>query len=277
MSRLLPDRVAVAITPTRIALLRMHGLLRPKVVAKSSVAVTSGSAINSWQPALDTFAQLVRNDAQWQAAAVDVVLSNHFVRYQLIPWSAVVTSAAMRSAYVRESFAQAYGDSAASWTYAVNTTRHGADWFASAIDTALLTQLEDAVGQGQSTLRSVVPYLMPAFNRARRLLREKHLWFVQQEPGKLLLMLVIDGRWQAVSSHQVDMAQWQTQLPLLLEREWHLHGAGSLPRRVVIAAPEPQPATLNHAGAWAFDWLPPAACAGLSASDDSQYAMALGA
>ncbi len=277
MSRLWPDRVAVAITPARIVLVRTHGLLRPKVVAKSSLAVSGTDTANSWQPALDTLAKLMHSDAQWQAATVNVVVSNHFVRYQLIPWSAVVSSAAMRTAYVRESFAQVYGDSAATWTYSVNPTRHGAAWFASAIDQTLLTQLEDAVGQGQSKLRSVVPYLMPAFNRARRMLKDKNLWFVQQEPGKLLLMLVIDGRWQAVSSHQVDAAHWQTQLPLLLEREWHLHGSGSLPRRVVMAAAEIPPLPLDDTGTWLFDWLPPVAHAGLNASSDSHYAMALGA
>lgn len=276
MSRLWPDRVSLAITPARIVLVRTHGLLRPKVVAKSSVAVPGAGIENGWQPALDTLAKIMRTDAQWQAAAVNVVVSNHFVRYQIIPWSAVITSAAVRAAYVRESFAQVYGDSTATWAYSVSTTRHGAAWFASAIDQPLLTQLEDAVGQGQSKLRSVVPYLMPAFNRARRMFKEKNMWFVQLEPNKLLLMLVIDGRWQAVSSHQLSAGQWQTQLPLLLEREWHLHGSGSLPRKVVISAPDTQPVTLDDTGPWVFDWLQPVPHPGLSASTDSQYAMALG-
>ena len=277
MSPLWRDRMAVAVTPSRIVLVRTHGLLRPKVVAKSSVAVAGTDTANSWQPALDTLAKLMHNDTQWQAATVNVVVSNHFVRYQLIPWSAMVSSAAMRSAYVRESFAQVYGDSTATWDYSVSTTRHGAAWFASAIDQPLLTQLEDAVGQGQSTLRSVVPYLMPVFNRARRMLKEKNMWFVQMEPNKLLLILVIDGRWQAVSGHQVSTGQWQTQLPLLLEREWHLHGSGSMPRRVVMAAADIAPLTLDDTGTWQFDWLPPVAHTGLSADGDSHYAMALGA
>lgn len=276
MSRLWPDRVSLAITPARIVLVRTHGLLRPKVVAKSSVAVPGAGIENGWQPALDTLAKIMRTDAQWQAAAVDVVVSNHFVRYQIIPWSAVITSAAVRAAYVRESFGQVYGDSTATWAYSVSSTRHGAAWFASAIDQPLLTQLEDAVGQGQSKLRSVVPYLMPAFNRARRMLKDKNMWFVQLEPNRLLLMLVIDGRWQAVSSHQLSAGQWQTQLPLLLEREWHLHGSGSLPRKVVISAPDTQPVTLDDMGPWVFDWLQPVPHPGLSASTDTQYAMALG-
>jgi hypothetical protein len=276
VSRLWPDRLFLFIAPERIVLVRSHGRLRPQVVAKHIVPVTAAASASPWQSALDTLTQLLQSDPQWQSLEVHAVLSNHFVRYQLIPWSAVITSAEERAAYVRESFAQVYGDSTATWAYSVSTTRHGAAWFASAIDQPLLTQLEDAVGQGQSTLRSVVPYLMPAFNRARRMLKEKNMWFVQMEANKLLLMLVIDGRWQAVSGHQVSAGQWQTQLPLLLEREWHLHGSGSLPRKVVISAPDTQPVTLDDTSPWVFDWLQPVPHPGLSASTDSQYAMALG-
>jgi len=277
VSPLWRDRLALAIAPERIVLVRTHGRLRPQVVAKSIVAVPGTGNEGSWQPALDTLAQTLQTDARWQGLAVNAVLSNHFVRYQLIPWSAQITSAEERAAYVRASFAQVYGDGAAQWTYAVSATRRGAAWFASAVDQALLAQLEDAVGQAQSQLRSVTPHLMPAFNRARRALKEKNLWFVQVEPHRLLLLLILGGRWHAVSSHPVSGTPWQTQLPLLLEREWHLHGEGTMPRKLVISAPEAQPAALDDAGNWAVQWLPPLLRPGFSASTDAPYAMALGA
>lgn len=277
MSRLWRDRLALAIAPDRIVLVRTHGRLRPRVVAKSIVAVPGVGTESGWQSALDMLAQIMQTDARWQRLDVNAVLSNHFVRYQLIPWSAVITSAEERAAYVRESFAQVYGDGMAQWAYAVSTTRRGAAWFASAVDQALLAQMEDAAGQAQSQLRSVVPYLMPAFNRARRALKEKDLWFVQAEQNKLLLMLITGGRWQAVSSHQIGATQWPTQLPLLLEREWHLNGVGQMPRKLVISAPETQPVTLDGAGQWVVQWLPPLLRHGFSASADAPYAMALGA
>ena len=59
--------VSLAITPARIVLVRTHGLLRPKVVAKSSVAVPGAGIEDGWQPALDTLAKIMRTDAQWQA------------------------------------------------------------------------------------------------------------------------------------------------------------------------------------------------------------------
>ena len=275
MSPLWRDRLALAIAPHRIVLVRTHGRLRPQVVAKSIITVPADHAAGGWQAALDTLAHTLQTDERLQGLAVNAVLSNHFVRYQLIPWSTQISNADERAAYVRASFAQVYGDGTAQWAYSVSTPQRGAAWFASAVDQALLTQLEDAVGQAQ--LRSVVPHLMPAFNRARRAFKDQDLWFVQAEPHKLLLLLILGGRWQALSSHALGDAPWQTQLPELLERAWHLHGEGALPRKLVISAPEAQPQALDDAGQWLIQWLAPLLRHGFSASSDAPYAMALGA
>ncbi len=275
MSPLWRDRLALAIAPHRIVLVRTHGRLRPTVVAKSIIMVPGDHAAGGWQAALDTLAHTLQTDAQWQGLAVNAVLSNHLVRYQLIPWSAQISNAGERAAYVRASFAQVYGDGTAQWAYSISTTQRGAAWFASAVDQALLTQLEAAVGP--APLRSVTPHLMPAFNRARRALKDKDLWFVQVEPNKLLLLLILGGRWQALSSHALGDVPWQMQLPLLLERAWHLNGAGTMPCKLVISAPEAQPQALDDAGQWLVQWLPPLRHPGFSASADAPYVMALGA
>ena len=275
MSPLWRDRLTLAIAPQRIVLVRTHGWLRPQVVAKSIVDVPAAHPVGGWQAALDTLAHTLQTDAQWQGLAVNAVLSNHFVRYQLIPWSAQISNADERAAYVRASFAQVYGDSAAQWAYSVSNTRRGAAWFAGAVDQPLLTQLEDVLGQTQSPLGSTAPYLMPAYNQARRAIKEKDLWFVQVEQQKLLLLLILDGRWHAVSSHPVD-ADWPAQLPLLLEREWHLLGTGTMPRKLVITAPDTPPATLDEAGQWQVQRLPLRPHAGLDTDSAAPYAMALG-
>ncbi|MES2365207.1 MAG: hypothetical protein V4563_04880 [Pseudomonadota bacterium] len=275
MSPLWRDRLTLAIAPQRIVLVRTHGWLRPQVVAKSIVDVPAAHPVGGWQAALDTLAHTLQTDAQWQGLAVNAVLSNHFVRYQLIPWSAQISNADERAAYVRASFAQVYGDTAAQWAYSVSNTRRGAAWFAGAVDQPLLTQLEDVLGQSQSPLRSAAPYLMPAYNQARRAIKEKDLWFVQVEPQKLLLLLILDGHWHAVGTHPVD-ADWPAQLPLLLEREWHLYGTGTMPRKLVITAPDTPPATLDEAGQWQVQRLPLRPHPGLDTDSAAPYAMALG-
>ena len=275
MLRLWRDRLFAAIEPDRLVLVRIHGRLRPQVVAKSIVPVlrTAGG----WKPAVETLAKVLLADRQWQETEVQAVLSNDFVRYQRIPWSAEITNAEEREAYVRQSFAQVYGDGIAEWTYAVSGTGRGAAWLAGAVDRSLLAQLDAAVAPARSKLVSVMPHLMPAFNSARRRIKERDLWFVQLEKDQLLLMLILGGRWQAISRRHIQDQQWQTELPLLLDREWRLKGSGQAPRSVVISAPEAHQAALDGAGKWVFHWLRPALRYGFSGQADAPYATALGA
>ena len=223
MSRLWRDHLSLAIAPDRIVLVRARGGLRPQAVAKTIVPVPQTNAEGGWKPALQTLSQVLSADRQWHDAQVSAVLSNDFARYQLIPWSDEISSTEERDAYVRQSFAQVYGDGVADWVYVVSAAARGAPWFAAAVERALVVaQLEQAVGQAQSTLVSLMPHVMPAFNSARRVLKTRNLWFVQVEKQQLLLALILDGRWQTISRRHVSDAHWQTELPLLLEREWRL-------------------------------------------------------
>jgi hypothetical protein len=275
--RLWRDRLSLFIAPDRIVMVRSRGMLRPKVVAKNIITVPGMASEMNWQAAIETLANIMQSDLDWQSSIVDVVLSNHFVRYQLIPWSAEISSADERAAYVHESFAQVYGDAMAHWVFSVSTTASGAAWFAGAMDRALLAQLESMVDQAKSQLRSVRPHLMSAFNLARRSIQGKNLWFVQIEKNKLLLGLINNGRWQSVSSHQLSDVQWQSQLLILLEREWRLNGVGNMPCLVVVSAPEMQPIVLGKMGKLEVVWLPTPVFREFAASEGASYAMAMGA
>jgi hypothetical protein len=105
----------------------------------------------------------------------------------------------------------------------------------------------------------------------------KDAWFVQVERGRLLLGLIVNGSWQAVSSRQVAGDTWHRELPLLLEREAQLHGLPKLPRGVYVSAPEAQQAVLDGGGKWVYRWLRPKLGFGLSGQGDAPYAMVLGA
>ena len=275
MLRLWRDRLSLAIAPDRIVLVRSSGGLRPQLIAKVIVPVPGAQA--GWKPALDTLEKTLKSDRQWQNANASVVLSNSFVRYQLVPWSDEINGPEERTAYVRQSFTQVYGEAAAEWLYTVSDVARGAAWLACAMDQDLMTQLEVAVTQADLKLVSVAPHIMPAFNSARRALKNKDCWFVQVEKDKLLLALITGGHWQTISSRQIAGEHWQQELPLLLDREWRLNGMRQVSRVVVISAPEANQAALDGAGKWVFHWLRPALRYGLAVRADAPYAMAVGA
>ena len=274
MLRLWRDHLSLAIAPDRLVLVRGSRGLRPTLIAKEIVPVTSSEG--GWKGALETLAKTLKAK-QWHDAETHVVLSNSLVRYQLVPWSDEVNGAAERAVYVRQSFAQVYGDAAAEWMYVVSDVPRGGAWVACAVSRDLLSQLETSITQAGSHLVSVKPHVMTAFNGARRVLNNKSCWFVQVEKDKLLIALISQGRWQTLGSRQIVGEHWQQELPLLLDREWRLNGVSPVSREVIISAPESHQSALDGAGKWVFQWLRPAFRYGLAGRADALYAMALGA
>lgn len=275
MLRLWRDSLTLALAPDRIVLVRGSGGPWPKLLAKAIVPVNGAEA--GWKAAVDVAVRTLKSDKQWQDAEVNVVLSNGIVRYQLVPWSDEIGGLDERENYVRQSFAQVYGDMAAEWVYVVSEAPRGAAWFVCAIERDLLLLLEQGIAQTQSKLVSLTPHIMPAFNSARHAIKYKDCWFVQVEKDRLLLALIAGGHWQMLSSRQIVGDRWQQELPLLLDREWRLNGMSQVPREVIISAPEAHQAALDGAGKWVFHWLRPALRYGLAGRAEAPYAMALGA
>lgn len=275
MLRLWRDKLFIGLSPERVTLVRGGTGLRPALRAKLSLPVPAGEG--GWKPSMDLLTKTLQADKQWQNVDARVILANSFVRYQLIPWSENVSSSDERELYVRESFTQVYGDAAANWAYTMSEVARGAAWFCCAVDRELLSQLETVMLQSGSSLQSVVPHVMTAFNGIRKLIKTKNCWFVQIENDKLLLGLIQNGHWLTLSSRQIQGDAWQRELPLLLEREWRVHGMSQVPREVVITAPEAKQAALDGEGKWVFHWLRTSLPYGLSGRADAAYAMAMGA
>lgn len=170
---------------------------------------------------------------------VGVVLSNHFVRYALVPWSAELSGDAEEEAYVRHHFVRVYGDRAKAWSFRASPAPGAAPRLASAIDANLLAALRSAFAKKRAKLVSVQPALMALFNRARSAVPASGAWLVMAEPDRACIALHAAGRWQAVSNAR---GEW---LPLL-ERERHRIG-GAAPDLVLFHTTGP---AANDVAGW---------------------------
>jgi hypothetical protein len=100
---------------------------------------------------------------------VTLVLSNHFVRYAVLPWSDGLSTPAEEEAYLRHHFAKIHGERAKAWSLRASEAPRGALRLASAIDTALVEALKAAFPKnGKAKLVSMQPELMEAANRWRQ-------------------------------------------------------------------------------------------------------------
>lgn len=247
MSPLWTERLEIALTPRRIALAR-HQRMTDRILASKTLSCRESGEGPNWQAALDTLKQALHEGA-WQRAGAEIVLSNHFVRYRVLPRPNAVRAPAEVIAYAKHRLAATYGEIAHTW--AVRTSRNGSDSIlAAAVDQRLVDQLRDALRAAEVRVTSVQPFLMAAFNRVRNRFGREALWYVLIEPGKSCIAAIRDGKWLAIETRRGDDAL--AALPGLLEQTALGNDNVIEIRRVVVDVPNLPHATMPQRDGWQF-------------------------
>lgn len=171
-----------------------------------------------------------------RAGRVEVVLSNRFVRFCLVPWSWDIGSPREQESLARHCLEEIYGQSAEGWRVRLSPEATGRLRLAAAMPEALLDGLRAQCAASGAKLASVQPYLMAAFNRFRRHLAHGDFLFVLAEPGRCALLLAQGGGWVRVRTLGLDDSA--SALALLVGRELELLQAKeSAPQTLYLHAP----------------------------------------
>ena len=199
MSRWLTDELHVSLSPDQVgvALVRRSlGLkkIKREVIARQSLACTPDPQAGSWEGAVQVLDKLLAQYAE-ERPLVTIVLSNHFVRYALVPWSDLISSDEQQMAFTRHCFEVTYGAMSAAWVVRLSRTTVGAAQIASAVDEKLLAACNEVVKRHGLRLASVQPYLMSAFNRLKLQFQDLDAWFALVEPGSICLAQLQQGKW----------------------------------------------------------------------------------
>lgn len=219
MSRLWPDRSCAVLCPHQLQVVRAGRGWRRR--APFSFAETfAGEGVGPpWQAAVDAFQRFLATP-QAGSGSVDVVLSNHFVRYLLMPWSAQITSAEEFRNCAAAMFEDIHGEVAAQWDVTVSAERAGTPRVAAAVDRTLLEALRAAVGPTRLRLASVQPYLMAAYNRVARRHTGRDFVFMLVEAGRACIVAAQGGKWCHLST--APAPEPEQALSSLLARELQL-------------------------------------------------------
>ncbi|ADI28846.1 hypothetical protein [Methylotenera versatilis] len=251
----LSDEVRISLRPDRVSIVRLHQeLLRTKVVASKTEfcgSVESGEA--SWQPTLRALQTGLSSVGSGRMNAT-VILSNHFVRYVLIPWGNELSNDSEEQAYIRHYFSVSYGHDVDDWVLRLSTNGYGEMQVASAIDRGLLDGLERIVSARGLRFVSAQPYLMDEFNQWRSRFNSPKVWFVLAEQGRLCISLLEQGKWRSLRTMKVDDT-WLSRLPQLLEREFSLSDSGAERGVVFLFAPEVVDKSALPVSGWTVNWL----------------------
>jgi hypothetical protein len=268
------DRILIGLAPDSLAFLRVSGALHPRVSEKRTIACDPGFGAQPWQGAVAALARLAEEirDAN---ARVTVVLSNHFARFILVPWSKGLGNAEEETAFVRYCFAKVHGERSKDWEVRLSPASSGATRVASAVDSSLVQAVRAAFPAGaRAKLVSVQPYLMSAFNRWRKHVKGERAWFLLVEPQRACLAHFEGGLWSAVRNARGNFdepSQWAG----LLDRERHLVGGEGASDGVYVHAPRAPEAPSIAAQGWTFRTLVLVPAEGLAAAESEPFAMAL--
>jgi hypothetical protein len=185
-----------------------------------------------------------------------VFLSNHFVRYVVVPWSDSLSEPTEVESYARHCFAKMYDEKVGQWDLRMSPDSEGKARLASAVDPDLLSALRGVLDKVKVRLHSVQPYLMAIYNDCRREFRGRDAWFALMEPGNLCLALLRKGHWSRVRCVRIG-EDWGAELPSILEREAYLADAGATTDEVFVWAAGVGEVSLADSFRWHFHVLAP--------------------
>jgi len=204
VSHLWRERVHILIYPQQVEMLRFAPRWKRATPEHKTLTCTGTQDRNatSWTQAVEALRELLAHPNLRRGDAT-VILSNHFMRYLLVPWNASLVTDEEQLAFARMRFVQIYGAAAQNWTLRLSGGAAGSSQVAAAVERPLIDTLTTLLQNSPLTLRSIQPQLMSAFNGARKAIGHD-AWLAVAEPGRLQLGLLRGGRWLSLRSRPLN-------------------------------------------------------------------------
>jgi hypothetical protein len=269
----LTDYYCASIAPGSAALLHMRRGWHPVIVQKSLANSATKSTDSHWLAELGLLESLL-SDAQ-QGLPLNIAISNHYMRYRLVPAPPLSMPAAGVQELLQHCFRETYGDIADKWQIRANPMPGRGDVVACAVDRALMEGLKATADKSGLKLTSAQPYFMSGFNADCRRIDDEETCFVQVEPGRIMLGSLRDKNWLGLRAIAAT-PRWKEELPTHIEREILLAGWENACPTVFLHAPEAaQDIKLEETKHWKLEHVFPRQIEGYSPQQDFSYAMAL--
>jgi len=197
------DRLYIALSPSRIDVMRIAGFMRRSAAYAELIPGIELVGDAPWRGPLQALAEAIPNLAP-RGGRCAVVLSNHFCRYVVVPGNTGLANARERAAYARLKFEEMFGaGAAASWEVRVGDAPPGAARLACAVDRELMDGLRGTCSSARLKLSSVRPLLAASFDQNRPRFSTGQFWFASAEEGRLCLAAVENYAWRSVTSQRI--------------------------------------------------------------------------
>jgi hypothetical protein len=180
-------RIRVRISPFEVSVASGQSIER--------FPVEESDDLSQWRHALAVLSGQLALPRFTGRISLEVELSNHFVRYLVIPQRKELRGRTEFLAFVRHRFVHTYGPGAQEW--ALCLSGDGPARLAAAADSGLVSALQALCKKGRK-LRCVVPSFSAGFDQTRFGPSEERYWYVQAERARVCIGCVELGRWALV-------------------------------------------------------------------------------
>lgn len=264
MSPLSRNELSIVLCPEQIGLLRTERKLTLRgyqhyVRARKIIPCETGSRAEKpgekpWSRAVEALESALPSIIS-RKMEVNVVLSNHFMQYALVPWVDKLSDDE-EMALAQHCFREMYGNSADSLRVRISPGRAGMAAVASAVDTSLLDELNKLTKRMRLGLKSIQPHLMVAYNSCRASLEGRSAWVALLEPDNLCLAVLQKGQLAWIRKMRIT-DDWHEALPALLEREAYLADTPVAMDEVFLWAPHLDDIEVTRGWRWKVRHLTP--------------------
>jgi hypothetical protein len=171
----------------------------------------------SWKAACNALADLI-DKREPGPLRIEVLLSDRFVRYQILEWRPGVATRAEWRAYAMHGFTAVHGDTAKDWQFRIDLVPPGRPSLACAIDNTLVETLRDLSSKRASRLVGVRPQFVKLFNRKHFSAHHKEqIWFAVVEDCHLCLGVQAGKTWRVLRNEAAPDG-WLSALPGMIRR-----------------------------------------------------------
>ena len=243
------DRVSVFFAPGHVHLARYGRGWKPGAPIGHSLTCGEAGAA-AWEPALEALARGLASLA-WRDADASVTVSNHFVRYALVPAAGKLRGEVERAAAARHALRLTYGERADRWRAILGRGGDG-DAIAAGMEPELVDGIATTLAAAGLRPVAIEPFLATAFNCCRRSIGRAPAWLAAAEPGRVCVAYLADGAWRKLRSERVR-ARLEDELPAALERLRLADGIDAGPGRVLLVARDEQQVEFAPSSGWSLE------------------------
>lgn len=241
MLPLFRDRLNVRLSPTQVAIVKTKRGLWPRSTKPVILLFETNKNQASWESALAVLENWLQQQKAGRAM-LDITLSDHWVRYLLIPWTDDVQNAVELEALTEIQFESLYGNQVHDWIIKITPSDFGQPVIASAFAKNLNRAIETLCRSHKLNLVSIKPSFLSKFNQWRLYLPKSAL-LVDVESSQCVLATFKNDHWNSLRSVKLnDMS-----VAALLQ---------AIERELVVQGMDDQAKVYLHSGISISDDLP---------------------